>query len=120
MGAAAYFSFYMVHKIGGAPVEAGRAAAYLSIILCQYINILCHRTEKTVFTRYLFTNPQLWGALLISFLLVQVLIYQKNVSYWFGFSGLTLSQWLYPAIGAVVILFWHEVRKVFLKTKELR
>jgi Ca2+-transporting ATPase len=114
MGAAGYFSFYMVHHLGGASVEAGRAAAYCGIILCQYVNILSRRTERTIFTPYLFANPQLWGSFLISIIAVLVLIYPPAVSIWFGFEALTLTHWIYPAIGAAVFLFWHESRKLIL------
>jgi len=114
MGAAGFFSFVMVHHVGGASVEAGRAAAYCGIILCQYVNILSRRTEQTIFTPYLFTNPQLWGSFLISIVAVMILIYPPAISIWFGFEALSLSDWMYPIIGMLVFLFWHEGRKVLL------
>ncbi len=117
MGAAGFFSFVMVHHIAGGSIEAGRAAAYCGIILCQYINILSRRTEKSIFTSYLFTNKQLWGSFLISIIAVMILIYIKSVSIWFGFDALSLSDWLYPIIGATVFLAWHEGRKLLLPSQ---
>lgn len=114
MGAAGYFSFYMVHVAQGASIESGRAAAYVGIILCQYINILSRRTEKSVFTSYLFTNPQLWGSFFISILAVIILIYIPQVAIWFGFRSLAVSDWLFPITGAIVFLAWHELRKDFV------
>ena len=113
VGAAGFFSFVMTHHFGGASVETGRAAAYSAIILCQFINILSRRTERTIFTSYLFTNKQLWASFLISIIAVLILIYPKSVSVWFGFAPMSLHNWIYPAIGALVFLFWHETRKAF-------
>ena len=115
MGAAGFFSFVMVYHIGGSSIETGRAAAYSGIILCQYMNILSRRTEQTLFTRYLLTNKQLWGSFLISILAVLTMIYIKGVSIWFGFGRMSLHDWMYPAIGALVFLVWHEGRKLFTK-----
>lgn len=120
MGAGGFFSFVMVHHVGGASVETGRAAAYCGIILCQYVNILSRRTEVSIFTRYLFTNKQLWGSFVISLAAVFLLVYVGSVSIWFGFEPLSLSQWGYPVIGAMVFLFWHEIRKVFVNLRTIR
>lgn len=112
MGAAGYFSFVMVHGVKGGSVESGRAAAYLAIILCQYVNILSRRSRKSLFGRYLFTNPQLWISFALSILAVFVLIYIPSVALWFGFDSLSLSDWQYPMMGALVFLAWHEARKL--------
>ncbi|MBU1018052.1 cation-translocating P-type ATPase [Patescibacteria group bacterium] len=118
MGAAGFFSFVMVYHVTGGSVEMGRAAAYAGIILCQYVNILSRRTEHTIFTRYLFTNPQLWGSFLISLIAVMILIYPPSISIWFGFEALTLGYWMYPMIGALVFLFWHEGRKLLVLLRQ--
>lgn len=119
MGASGFFSFFMVYHVTGGSVEMGRAAAYAGIILCQYVNILSRRTEQTIFTRYLFTNKQLWGAFLFSLIAVMILIYPKSVAVWFGFEALTLGDWMYPMIGALVFLFWHESRKLLVLIRNL-
>ena len=111
MGAAGFFSFVMVYHFGSGSVETARAAAYCTIILCQFINILSHRTERTIFTSYLFTNPQLWGSFLISIIAIAILIYTPVIAIWFGFNGLTLTDWIFPLIGGLIFLGWHEGRK---------
>ncbi len=112
MGAAGYFSFFMVHYIGGASVESGRAAAYTGILFCQFMNILSRRTERTIFSRYLFTNIQLWGSFAISLIAISLLIYVPAISIWFGFEAITLNHLIYPVIGALVFLMWHEGGKL--------
>ncbi len=108
MGAAGYFSFYMVHQVLAASVEVGRSAAYVGIILCQFVNILSRRTPRTIFTRYLFTNPQLWGSFVISLILIGLLIYIPTIALWFGFGALSLLHLVYPVIGALFFLVLHE------------
>ncbi|MBU0727489.1 cation-transporting P-type ATPase [Patescibacteria group bacterium] len=115
MGAAGFFSFVMVYKFGSGTVESGRAAAYMGIIFCQFVNILSRRTERTMFTRYLFTNPQLWGSFAISLVAISLLIYVPTISIWFGFGSLSGTDVMYPLIGALVFLIWHEVGKLFIK-----
>jgi Ca2+-transporting ATPase len=112
MGASGFFSFVMVYKVGGSSLEAGHAAAYCGIILAQWVNILSLRTEQTIFTRYLFANRQLWGSFLVSILAVLTMIYVKSVSVWFGFGPMSLHDWGYPAMGAILILALHEGRKL--------
>lgn len=115
IGAGAFFSFYMVHQVEGASIASGRAAAYLGIVLGQFMNILSARTEKSFFNRYLFTNPQLWISFLFSLGLIALIIYVKTVSSWFGFEGVEWSHLKYPAMAALLILVLHEARKLFRK-----
>ena len=112
MGAAGFFSFVMVYKFGTGTIESGRAAAYTGIIFSQFINILSRRTERTIFTRYLFTNPQLWGSFAISLIAISLLIYIPAISVWFGFGALSGHDLIYPLVGAAVFLIWHEVGKL--------
>jgi Ca2+-transporting ATPase len=113
MGAAGFFSFFMVYKFGSGTVESARAASYAGIIFCQFMNILSRRTERTIFTRYLFTNPYLWGSFVISLIAISLLIYIPSVSIWFGFDTLTSSDLIYPVIGAAAFLLLHELGKIF-------
>jgi Ca2+-transporting ATPase len=111
MGAAGYFSFVMVYTCGTGTLEAGHAAAYTGIIFCQFMNILSRRVDGTIFSRYLFTNPQLWGSFVISIVAISILLYVPQVSIWFGFAALSASDLVYPVAGAVFFLFLHEAGK---------
>jgi Ca2+-transporting ATPase len=115
IGAMAFFSFVMVHKVEGGSVASGRAAAYLGIVFGQFMNILSARTEKSFFNRYLFTNPQLWASFAISLGLISIIIYVRSVSAWFGFEAVSLHHLIYPAMSALLILVLHEGRKLLKK-----
>lgn len=113
MGCAGYFCFYMVYRYGTGTLESARAAAYTGIILCQFINILSRRSERSVFSRHLFTNPYLWGSFAISIVVISLLIYIPAISIWFGFGTLSSNDLIYPAVGAAMFLFLHELGKLF-------
>jgi len=115
MGAAAYFSFYMVQR-GGGTLGASQAAAYVTIILVQYMNILSRRATQSIFSLYLFSNKQLWGAMILTFAIVLILINIPAIGRWFGFEPMALHDWTWPAAGAVMYLFCYEMKKLLWKT----
>jgi Ca2+-transporting ATPase len=78
------------------------------------MNILSRRTEKTVFTRYLFTNKFLWATLAISLFFVFAIVYVPLLQYFLQTAGLAPLHWLFIIGGAVVYLMLHEIRKIFI------
>ena len=76
------------------------------------MNILSRRVEGTIFTSYLFSNPQLWGSFAISLVAISVLIYVPAVAIWFNFAPLTIFDLLFPISGAIIFLMLHEVGKL--------
>lgn len=111
MGLSGFFSFYMLYHVHGTSIESARAATYCAIILSQYINILSRRTESSIFTKYLFSNKQLWISLGISILTVMILIYSP-MAIWLGFKSIKIQYWIYPTMSAVFFLILHEGRKL--------
>jgi len=111
MGGVGYVSFYVVLLDGGAVGEA-QAAAYAGIVLTQYANILSRRTSDSIFRRYLFSNKQIWFALVISFLAVAAIVTVPGISVWFGFEPLAPEHWIWPAAGALAVLSCFEVKKL--------
>lgn len=115
IGAVAYFSFTMVRLLEGGSLARSQAIAYGTINLCQFMNILCMRTERTLFTSYLWKNRPLLISFIISAGIIALLLYVPTVSLWFGFEGPQLRDWIYPLIGFCFILALHELRKAFFK-----
>jgi len=112
-GLLAYASFFIVYRQTGS-LGQSQAAAYATLVTCQLINVLSERTDRSFFSKYLFTNAQLWGAILISAIAVWSIINISALSVWFGFGALSLHQWLYPLIGALVLLVLHELVKIMI------
>jgi Ca2+-transporting ATPase len=111
MGMAGYFSFYMVLSHEGS-IGMSQAAAYASIALVQYVNILSRRTSQSMFTGYLFANKHLWSAMIVSLLLVLTIINVPEIGLWFGFDPMRATDWIWPVSGAAVFLLAFELRKL--------
>jgi Ca2+-transporting ATPase len=76
---------------------------YVSIVLCQYVNILARRVNhNTFFTAYLWSNKKLLIAMAISLACICCLIYIPVLSVWFGFAALSFTWWVYAIISAIV------------------
>ncbi|HLF10978.1 MAG TPA: cation-transporting P-type ATPase [Gammaproteobacteria bacterium] len=110
MGAAGYFSFYMVQR-GGGSLGASQAAAYGSIVLVQYANILSRRTARSVFGPHSFSNGKLWMALVISLFVILLIINVSAIGAWFGFEPMRPRDWIWPVIGTAVFLLTFEIKK---------
>lgn len=110
MGTSGYVSFYMVLETDGTPGMA-QAAAFVGIMLAQYVNILSRRTAVSVFGHHVFANWRLWAALAASFFIVAAMVSLPAIGVWFGFEPLRLQDWLWPAAGALVFMLCFEGRK---------
>jgi Ca2+-transporting ATPase len=113
MGAASYLSFYMVFRSSGS-LGVSQAAAYTTIALVQYVNILSRRTSQSVFTGYLLANKSLLSALVVSLLVVLTIINVPTIGMWLGFEPMRAADWTWPIVGAAVFLFAFEIRKLSL------
>ena len=113
MGLSGYGSFLMVLTTGGSTGMA-QAAAFSGIVLTQYANILSRRSDGSVLGRQLFANPQLWLALLVSFVVVTVIVSIPAVGSWFGFEPMRPVDWTWPIAGALAFLFSFEARKILV------
>ncbi len=95
--------------------ERALAASYSAIVLCQFMNILSRRTDKSVFGAYLFTNGHLLAAFFASLLFVAAIVYVPWINPFFHTAPLTVAEWGYPLTAAAVFLLVHETRKALLK-----
>lgn len=103
------------------------ALTYLTIVLCQLLNILQRRSQHGLFTRYQFHNKSLWLAMSFSMFCVVNIIYSPWIAPYFHSAALSLTDWLY-ALGAAVIFItirefqrWsnkHHSREAVLKLHE--
>jgi len=116
MGLMGFITFLLIYNGTGDAfhIAQARSGAYATIVLCQFMNILSRRTEKTVFTRYLFTNQFLWATLAISLFFVFAIVYVPLLQYFLQTAGLAPLHWLFIVGGAVVYLMLHEIRKIFI------
>ncbi|MEE4300456.1 MAG: cation-transporting P-type ATPase [Pseudomonadales bacterium] len=111
MGLGGYFAFFMVLQTGGSTPSA-QAAAFLGIVLIQFMNILSRRTGGSVFGRHLLSNGPLLASLLLSFAIVALITSVPAIGSWFGFEALRLQDWLWPVVAALAFLTCFELMKL--------
>ena len=116
MGISGYASFVMVLLTGGSTGSA-QAAAFVGIVLTQFVNILSRRVSESVFGRQLFNNGKLLLAISLSLIVVSVIVTIPAVGLWFGFEPMRLQHWIWPVAGALLFLLAFEIRKRFGKDR---
>jgi P-type Ca2+ transporter type 2C len=84
---------------------------YLTIVLCQFVNILQRRSVHGIFTRYQLHNKQLWMAFGASILFVLNIIYNPAIAPYFRSGPLTYTDWLYALGAAGLFLAIREIQR---------
>lgn len=121
IGGLSYLNFYLFFgrqgiEISGLASESlvhmkGMSLTYLTIVLCQLVNILLRRSEKGLFTRYQLHNGKLWFAMGLSMFCVLNIIYNPVIAPYFRAGSLGLVDWLYAIAAAIIFLIWYEIRR---------
>ena len=93
--------------------EAGQHATavtgtFITIILTQFINIFCIRTKEFVFSRFLFSNPNLLWGMLLSLLAMFTIIYTPFFNLYLHTGALTVRDWVFPLAASLVYLVGFE------------
>jgi Ca2+-transporting ATPase len=87
------------------------ALTYLTIVLCQWANILQSRSSKGIFTRYQLHNPRLWIAFGAAFICVLNIIYNPLIASYFRTAPLTATDWLYALAAPAIFLLVTEFHR---------
>lgn len=87
------------------------ALTYLTIVLCQLLNILQRRSRNGLFTRYQFHNRALAIALGFSLFCVGNIIYNPLLNFYFGAGPLNVVDWVYALSAAALFVLIREVQR---------
>ncbi len=120
MGLFAFLAFlgvYHLHPENLVEPRQAWTAAYLTIVVCQFTNILSLRTSQSFFSSYLFSNKTLLISFVISLILLLLVTYSPFVNYYLQTAPLSPSEWLFPVGGAFLLLVIHEIRKLIARQK---
>lgn len=120
IGSLAFGNFLLaIARRGVSPVELDTGSAihlqattltYLTIVLCQFTNILQRRSSKGFFTRYQFHNKQLWLAFAGSSACIVAIIYTP-LSLYFRTGPLDVVDWLLAFGAAGIFLAIRELQR---------
>lgn len=84
---------------------------YLTIVLCQLLNILQRRSRQGLFTRYQLHNRALAVALTASLFCVMNIIYNPMLNKYFGAAALSATDWAFALAAAGVFILIREVQR---------
>jgi P-type Ca2+ transporter type 2C len=101
-------SVFYAHTGEAAQHAIGLTSTFTTIVLTQFINIFCIRTKDSVFGAFLFSNPPLIWAMLLSLSLLFVLIYTPFFNLYLHTAPLTLRDWGFPLAASLVYLVGFE------------
>lgn len=114
-----FILFFWRHGIDASTSDAHSPAlylqattiCYLTIVLCQLLNIMQRRSRHGLFTRYQFHNKAFWIAIAFSVFCVALIIYSPVVSPYFQTMPLDATDWLYALGAAAIFILVREVQR---------
>lgn len=101
----------------GGPVDPALVASattmtYVTVLICQLFNITQRRSERGLFTRYVFTNPTYWIACASGVAIMLVIVYVPWVQSAFKTGPLSLVDWAFVLIAAGVFIAFREIGRL--------
>lgn len=112
----AFFFVFNANAGNSIQHEKGVTATLITIIITQFVHMLCMRTQGFVLNKYLFSNKYLFIGMLVSSVLMIMLIYLPFFNINLHTGPLTLKEWSYPLLGALLYLFMYEVTKLISRS----
>ena len=97
---------------GSGDVEEARTMAFTTLVLAQLFNCFNARSDRTSAFHNLFTNPFLWGAVALSFLLQVAVVHVPFLNDAFETTPLTPGDWAICIALASVVLWAVEAKKL--------
>jgi Ca2+-transporting ATPase len=91
---------------------AATGMTYLTIVLCQLVNILIRRFHNPTINKNMFTNPHLWLAMAFSFFAVINIIYNPWLQPFFRTAALSINDWGYAFIFTAIFFIFREIYKL--------
>jgi potassium/sodium efflux P-type ATPase len=101
----------------------GTTMTFAGIVVAQIGNVLACRTSKTsIFKSNPRNNKWIWLGIASQITMLSVLVYVPLMQGLFGTTALELTDWLYLAVLAGIVIVAEEIRKVFARklTKQTR
>jgi Ca2+-transporting ATPase len=116
----AFFLVYYANAGASFQHEKAVTATFVTIILTQFINILCMRSKEFILEKYLFSNASLFLGIGISSLLMMCILYIPFFNQYVHTGPLSWSDWKYPGFSALIYLTGYEIIKWVLRLKDKR
>lgn len=92
-------------------LEVARTAGFTTLVFAQLFNAFNARSETTTAFHGLFSNPWLWGAVLLAAALQVAVVEIPFLQVAFGTASLDPAHWLWCVAAASCVLWFSELRK---------
>jgi Ca2+-transporting ATPase len=107
------------------PVDAALVAqattmTYVTVLVCQLFNITQRRSEGGLFSRYTLTNPTYWLACGAGVVIMLVIVYVPWVQGMFQTGPLSVIDWGFVLLAAVIFVALREVGRVVCRGRARR
>lgn len=96
---------------GSGSLRHGQTMAFTTLVLFSLFTVFVSRSEYQTAFAALFSNPWLWGAVLLSLLLQLAVIYTPFLQQGFSTVSLSLADWLRWTAVASSVLWLSEAAK---------
>lgn len=103
---------------GSASLESSRTAAFTVLVLAQLFNALNARSESVSAFSGLFDNRWLWAAIALGIGLQVAVVHWAPLNQAFNTTALSPKQWLICLAMASSVLWFSELRKWSLRTRD--
>jgi Ca2+-transporting ATPase len=100
---------------GSGDLPYARTMAFTTLMLFQLFNVPNARSDEQSAFHNLFSNPWLWGAILLSLLLQSLVVYAPYLQPAFGTVALSFGDWLLCAAVASSVLWLREASKFVVR-----
>jgi Ca2+-transporting ATPase len=103
------------HEAPEAIVLQATTMTYVTVVLCQLVNIMQRRSIHGFFSRYQLSNKYFWAAIVGSLAVVLSITYIPVVSTFFKSGPIGFIDWLYIIAAAAIFLGVREVQRVVIR-----
>ncbi|WEO78532.1 cation-transporting P-type ATPase [Cryobacterium sp. SO2] len=97
--------------VGDSIVAQATTMTYVTILLCQLINIIQNRSERGLFSSYQFSNRTFWLACVFGLGVMLVIVYAPWVAVLFQTGPLSLLDWAFVLAAGLVMIATHEAAR---------
>ncbi|WP_105036559.1 cation-translocating P-type ATPase [Cryobacterium aureum] len=98
--------------VAPAIVAQATTMTYVTILVCQLVNIVQRRSELGAFSRYQFSNPTFWLACTFGLVVMLVIVYVPFVSVLFATGPLGFLDWAFVLLAALIYLAVREAGRL--------
>ena len=96
-------------------VASATTMTYVTVLVCQLFNITQRRSERGLFTRYIFSNPSYWLACAAGVAIMLAIVYVPWVQVAFKTGPLGPVDWAYVLLAAVIFVTFRELGRLLRK-----